>query len=94
MKRVVITGMGVISPLGNDVNSFWNQLVKGHSGISLIDSFDTADYKTKIAGIVRDFDADDILGRKEAKRLDRFSQFALAADRTSIRTFTITVRSC
>lgn len=79
MKRVVITGMGVISPLGNDVNSFWNQLVKGHSGISLIDSFDTADYKTKIAGIVRDFDADEILGRKEAKRLDRFSQFALAA---------------
>lgn len=79
MKRVVITGMGVISPLGNDVNSFWNQLVKGQSGISLIDSFDTADYKTKIAGIVRDFDADEILGRKEAKRLDRFSQFALAA---------------
>ncbi len=79
MKRVVITGMGVISPLGNDIDSFWNQLVKGQSGISLIDSFDTTDYKTKIAGIVRDFNADEILGRKEAKRLDRFSQFALAA---------------
>ena len=79
MKRVVITGMGVISPLGNDIDSFWNQLMKGQSGISLIDSFDTTDYKTKIAGIVRDFDADEILGRKEAKRLDRFSQFALAA---------------
>ncbi len=79
MKRVVITGMGIISPLGNDVNSFWNQLVKGQSGISLIDSFDTIDYKTKIAGMVRDFDVDGIFGRKEAKRLDRFSQFALAA---------------
>lgn len=79
MKRVVITGMGVISPLGNDIDSFWNQLVKGQSGISHIDSFDTTDYKTKIAGIVRDFDADEVLGRKEAKRLDRFSQFALAA---------------
>lgn len=79
MKRVVITGMGVISPLGNDIDSFWNQLMKGQSGISHIDSFDTTDYKTKIAGIVRDFDADEILGRKEAKRLDRFSQFALAA---------------
>lgn len=78
MKRVVITGMGIISPLGNDVNSFWNQLVKGQSGISLIDSFDTIDYKTKIAGMVRDFDVDGIFGRKEAKRLDRFSQFALA----------------
>lgn len=79
MKRVVITGMGIISPLGNDINHFWNQLVKGKSGISLIDSFDTADFKTKIAGSVRDFDADGILGRKVAKRLDRFSQFALAA---------------
>lgn len=48
MKRVVITGMGVISPLGNDIDSFWNQLVKGQSGISHIDSFDTTDYKTKI----------------------------------------------
>lgn len=79
MKRVVITGMGIISPLGNDIHHFWHQLVNGKSGISLIDSFDTAEYKTKIAGIVRDFDADGILGRKEAKRLDRFSQFALAA---------------
>ncbi|NTU28312.1 beta-ketoacyl-ACP synthase II [Bacillus tequilensis] len=79
MKRVVITGMGIISPLGNHIHHFWHQLVNGKSGISLIDSFDTAEYKTKIAGIVRDFDADGILGRKEAKRLDRFSQFALAA---------------
>ncbi|MCY8519302.1 beta-ketoacyl-ACP synthase II [Bacillus atrophaeus] len=79
MKRVVITGIGIISPLGNDINNFWYQLVKGKSGISLIDSFDTTDSKTKIAGIVRDFDAAEILGKKEAKRLDRFSQFALAA---------------
>ncbi|MED3383363.1 beta-ketoacyl-ACP synthase II [Bacillus subtilis] len=79
MKRVVITGMGIISPLGNDISNFWDQLVKGNSGISVIDTFDIADSKTKIAGIVRDFDAEGTLGRKEAKRLDRFSQFALAA---------------
>ncbi|AME06252.1 beta-ketoacyl-ACP synthase II [Bacillus siamensis] len=79
MKRVVITGMGVISPLGNDVNTFWKHLTEGKSGISLIDSFDVSSSKTKIAGTVRDFDAEERWGRKEARRLDRFSQFALAA---------------
>ncbi|MGD2403235.1 beta-ketoacyl-ACP synthase II [Bacillus velezensis] len=79
MKRVVITGMGVISPLGNDVHTFWKHLTEGKSGISLIDSFDVSGSKTKIAGTVRDFDAEERWGRKEARRLDRFSQFALAA---------------
>ena len=79
MERVVITGMGVVSPIGNDIGTFWNNLIKGESGISSIDIFDTADHKAKIAGAVRDFDADEILGKKEARRLDRFSQFALAA---------------
>ncbi|MFL0498080.1 beta-ketoacyl-ACP synthase II [Priestia megaterium] len=79
MERVVITGMGVVSPIGNDIGTFWNNLIKGEFGISSIDIFDTADHKAKIAGVVRDFDADEILGKKEARRLDRFSQFALAA---------------
>ncbi|MCX2811898.1 MULTISPECIES: beta-ketoacyl-ACP synthase II [Bacillus] len=79
MKRVVITGMGVISPLGNDVHTFWKHLTEGKSGISFIDSFDVSGSKTKIAGTVRDFDAEERWGRKEARRLDRFSQFALAA---------------
>ncbi|MCY9512981.1 beta-ketoacyl-ACP synthase II [Paenibacillus apiarius] len=79
MNRVVITGMGIISPLGNEVDVFWKRLSHGESGISLIDAFDTANYKTKIAGQVRDFDADARFGRKEARRLDRFCQFALAA---------------
>ncbi|MEH7590771.1 beta-ketoacyl synthase N-terminal-like domain-containing protein, partial [Priestia megaterium] len=57
MERVVITGMGVVSPIGNDIRTFWNNLIKGESGISSIDIFDTADYKAKIAGVVRDFDA-------------------------------------
>ncbi|KAB7706683.1 beta-ketoacyl-ACP synthase II [Bacillus aerolatus] len=79
MKRVVITGMGVISPLGNDIDTFWHHLTKGKSGITLIDTFDISDSKTKIAGIVRDFDAEGRWGRKEARRMDRFCQFALAA---------------
>lgn len=78
MKRVVITGMGVISPLVNDVHTFWKHLTEGKSGISIIDSFDVSGSKTKIAGTVRDFDAEERWGRKEARKLDRFSQFALA----------------
>ncbi|MBU8589702.1 beta-ketoacyl-ACP synthase II [Priestia megaterium] len=79
MERVVITGMGVVSPIGNNIGTFWNNLIKGESGISSIDTFDITDHKAKIAGIVRDFDAEKVLGKKEARRLDRFSQFALAA---------------
>lgn len=79
MERVVITGMGVISPLGNDVETFWSQLVQGQSGISHIEAFDTTKQKVKIAGIVRDFDPVERFGVKEARRMDRFCQFALAA---------------
>ncbi|MHA6532382.1 beta-ketoacyl-ACP synthase II [Paenibacillus sp. BAC0078] len=79
MERVVITGMGLISPLGNSVEQFWSRLVDGQSGISPITSFDTTHFKTKIAGAVRDFDPETRFGRKEARRMDRFSQFALAA---------------
>ncbi|GED69228.1 3-oxoacyl-[acyl-carrier-protein] synthase 2 [Brevibacillus reuszeri] len=79
MERVVITGLGVISPNGNQVDHFWNSLVQGKSGISRIDTFDTTRFKTKIAGIVRDFDAEGRFGRKEARRMDRFCQYAIAA---------------
>ncbi|WP_028611359.1 beta-ketoacyl-ACP synthase II [Paenibacillus harenae] len=79
MERVVITGMGIISPLGNEVDTFWNRLVRGDSGIGTIESFDTSRHKSKIAGMVRDFDADALFGRKEARRMDRFCQFAVAA---------------
>ncbi|WP_260287705.1 beta-ketoacyl-ACP synthase II [Peribacillus aracenensis] len=79
MERVVITGMGVVSPIGNNVEKFWRNLIEGKSGISSIDTFDVSNHKAKIAGIIRDFNADDILGKNEARRLDRFTQFALAA---------------
>ncbi|ANF96817.1 beta-ketoacyl-ACP synthase II [Paenibacillus bovis] len=79
MERVVITGMGIVSPIGNNVDTFWQQLSSGQSGIRSIDAFDTQRYKSTIAGVVQDFDADALFGRKEARRMDRFTQFAIAA---------------
>ncbi|WP_432774770.1 beta-ketoacyl-ACP synthase II [Brevibacillus gelatini] len=79
MEKVVVTGMGVISPVGSNVQQFWSSLTQGKSGISQIDRFDTSRYKTKIAGLVRDFDPEARFGRKEARRMDRFCQFAMAA---------------
>lgn len=79
MERVVITGMGVVSPLGNTVEHFWNGLIQGKSGITRIDTFDVSRHKSQIAGLVRELDADGLFGRKEARRMDRFCQFAVAA---------------
>ncbi|MGM0879811.1 MAG: beta-ketoacyl-ACP synthase II [Bacillota bacterium] len=84
MERVVVTGMGIVSPLGNDVEQFWSRLIRGESGISTIDTFDTSRHKSRIAGIVRDFDAEARFGRKEARRMDRFCQFALAASEQAL----------
>jgi 3-oxoacyl-[acyl-carrier-protein] synthase II len=71
--------MGAVTPIGNDVPTFWRNLVAGKSGISLIQSFDVSDYPTKIAGEVRDFDPAEYMDKKEARRFDRFTQFAVAA---------------
>ncbi|MDQ7094298.1 beta-ketoacyl-ACP synthase II [Desulfosporosinus sp. PR] len=76
---MVVTGMGIVSPLGNTVEEFWQGLIAGRSGISTIDVFDVSNMKTKIAGIVRGFNPEEILGRKEARHMDRFCQFAMAA---------------
>ncbi|MBB6636922.1 beta-ketoacyl-ACP synthase II [Cohnella thailandensis] len=79
MERVVITGLGAISPLGNDADSMWKRMVAGESGIREIEDFDASEFKTRIAGTVRDFDAEGLFGKREARRMDRFTQFALAA---------------
>jgi len=84
MERVVITGMGVISPIGNDVKTFWDNISAGKSGISMIETFDTTRYKTKIAGAVKNFDSESIFGRREARRMDRYTQFAVAAAQQAI----------
>lgn len=84
-RRVVVTGMGVISPVGIGVDKFWNSLINGVSGISKIESFDTTDYSVKIAGEVKEFNPGDFFDKKEARRLDRFAQFAVAASIMAVK---------
>ncbi|WP_425448961.1 beta-ketoacyl-ACP synthase II [Dethiothermospora halolimnae] len=83
-KRVVITGLGVISPVGTGKDEFWNSIKDGKSGIDTITRFDIEDYPTKIAGEVKDFNAKDYIDKKEAKRMDRFTQFAVAASKMAV----------
>ena len=79
MNRVVITGMGAITPLGNDVGSFWEGLKEGKNGIAPITKFDKKDLDVHVAAEVKDFDATKYMDRKEAKRMDLFCQYGLAA---------------
>jgi len=78
-NRVVVTGIGVISPLGLDAKSLWQALVSGKSGVDYITSFDPELFETKIAAEVKDFDPAQYIDRKELRRMDRFTQFAVAA---------------
>jgi 3-oxoacyl-[acyl-carrier-protein] synthase II len=78
-RRVVITGMGTINPLGHDVETTWQNLVAGKSGVDLLTRFDTSDFQTKIAAEVRDFDPSKYIAPQEARRTDLFLQFALVA---------------
>jgi 3-oxoacyl-[acyl-carrier-protein] synthase II len=78
-KRVVITGLGCISPLGNDVATTWNNITTGKSGVGMISYYDTSAFKVKIGAEVKNFDGVAMFGVREARRMDRFVQFGLAA---------------
>jgi len=90
-RRVVITGLGVITPLGTGVDKSWQSLCRGKSGIDVITRFDAADFKTRIAGEVRDFNPEEFLDKKLVRRNDRFIQFALAASRMAVEDAGLTV---
>jgi len=83
--RVFVTGTGVVSPLGNDVETFWKRLCAGESGADPITRFDTTGYGTTFACEVKDFSIEGVIDRKEAKRMDRFVQFAVVASHEAIR---------
>src|SRR5512143_348129 len=83
-RRVVITGLGAVTPLGNDVPATWSNVIAGRSGAGPITQFDASAYKTRFACEVRDFDVSSLLGKKEARRLDRFAQFAVSAAKQAL----------
>src|ERR671929_1676192 len=80
-RRVVITGLGMVSPLGNDVDSSWGALVAGECGAGPITQFDHADYPVHFACELKDFDPTNWIDRKQARRMDRFAQMIIAAAR-------------
>tara|TARA_B110001454_G_scaffold114765_1_gene107359 strand:+ start:1742 stop:2986 length:1245 start_codon:yes stop_codon:yes gene_type:complete len=84
-NKVVVTGLGLITPLGLDRNSSWKGITTGKSGIDKIISFDTENFQTKIAAEIPDFNPEEILGKKISKRLDRFAQFACVAAKEAIK---------
>jgi len=83
--RAVITGMGVISPVGNHLDEFWNNLIDGKSGIGLLTRFDTTNLPTKVAAEVKNFEPTDWVNKKESRHMDRFAQFAMAAAKMALQ---------
>ena len=81
MRRVVITGLGAITPLGNNVEKFWEGIQAGECGIDYIKSFDTSNFKVKLAAEVKNYNPEEYFEKREAKRLDKFSQYAIIASR-------------
>ena len=84
-RRVVITGMGAVTPLGNNVETYWENLKNGVSGIDFIKNVDTENFEMKIAAEVKDFNPEGVLDKKEARRLDRYAQFAMVAADEAIK---------
>ena len=80
-KRVVVTGLAALTPLGNDLQTTWDRLVAGESGIGPITLFDASAYDSRIAGEVKNFNPENYMPYKQARRMDRFTQFSVAAGR-------------
>ncbi|KGQ18948.1 3-oxoacyl-(acyl-carrier-protein) synthase, KASII [Lysobacter dokdonensis DS-58] len=91
MRRVVVTGMGIVSPLGNDLGSTWDGIVNGRSGIGPVTHFDASNLTTRIAGEVRDFDVTRWVGPKDAKKMDEFIHYGVAASMMAIEDASLTI---
>jgi 3-oxoacyl-[acyl-carrier-protein] synthase II len=83
-RRVVVTGMGAVTPLGNTHDEFWRRLIAGESGAGPITAFDPTDFATRFAAEVKDFDPDTLVGKREARRMDRYAQFAVVAAKEAL----------
>ena len=84
-NRVVVTGMGAVTPIGNDVNSFWNNIKEGTCGIDVIKSFDITNFKCKLAAEVKDFDVTVALDKREARKMDKYCQYAMVAAEEAVK---------
>src|SRR5690606_17470387 len=84
-RRVVVTGLGIVSPVGNDVDTAWKNILAGKSGIGPIDTYDVSAFSTRFAGLVRDFKAEEWMGAKEIKRTDPFIHYGVAAAKQAVR---------
>lgn len=83
-RRVVITGLGVVSPVGNDVNTMWDHITSGYVGIGELTKLNQEDFSVKIAGEVKDFDAKEHMEKREARKMDLFTQYAVAASKIAV----------
>lgn len=84
LKRVVVTGLGAITPIGNNVQEFWDSLVNGVSGAGPITHFDASLFKTQFACEVKNFNASDYIDRKEARKMDLYTQYAIAVAKQAV----------
>lgn len=89
-RRVVVTGMGAITPIGNNVEDYWKGIKEGKCGIDTITKFDVSDYKVKLAAEIKDLNIEDYMDRRAAKRLDRYSQLAIIATKEAMKDSGIT----
>lgn len=85
LRRVVVTGLGALTPIGNNVEEYWNNLVNGVSGAAPITYFDTTNFKTKFACEVKNFNVEDFIDRKEARKMDRYAQYAIVATAEAVK---------
>src|SRR5207344_1931186 len=90
LKRVVVTGLGAVTPIGNTIDEYWNGLINGVSGADMITLFDASKFKTKFACEIKGFEATAFLEKKEARKIDRFTQIALVASDQAVKDAGIT----
>lgn len=92
-RRVVITGMGALTPVGNNLETFWNGIKDGKCGIDFIKTFDVSNFKAKVAGELKDFNIEDYMDKKEAKRMDKYCQYAMVAAEEAVKNSNLDIES-
>ena len=85
LKRVVVTGLGALTPIGNNIEEYWNALINGVSGAAPITYFDALKFKTKFACELKNFNVEDFIDRKEARKMDRYAQYAMVASEEAMK---------